>query len=87
MVMTHADRFLWEQQMLATRDLTLAQKNILPRLSLYLNIKTGQCNPSVIFTSGDDPVVTGLVASLARPGQNLTGVSFFVVELHAKRLK
>src|SRR5205814_3713490 len=39
------------------------------------------------FTSGDDLVTTGLVSSLARPGGNLTGVSFFVVELHAKRFE
>jgi putative ABC transport system substrate-binding protein len=41
----------------------------------------------IVFTSGDDPTVTGLVATLARPGGNLTGVSFFVVELHAKRFE
>jgi putative tryptophan/tyrosine transport system substrate-binding protein len=41
----------------------------------------------IIFTSGDDPVLTGLVTSLARPSGNLTGVSLFVVELHAKRLE
>jgi putative tryptophan/tyrosine transport system substrate-binding protein len=41
----------------------------------------------IVFTSGDDPVVTGLVSSIARPSGNLTGVSLFVVELHAKRLE
>ncbi len=41
----------------------------------------------IVFASGDDPVATGLVASLARPGGNLTGVSFLVVELYPKRLE
>ena len=41
----------------------------------------------IVFTSGDDPVVTGLVNNLARPSGNLTGVALLVVELHAKRLE
>jgi putative tryptophan/tyrosine transport system substrate-binding protein len=41
----------------------------------------------IVFTSGDDAVATGLVASLARPGGNLTGVSFLTVELNPKRLE
>ncbi|HEV8680423.1 MAG TPA: ABC transporter substrate-binding protein [Stellaceae bacterium] len=41
----------------------------------------------IVFTSGEDPVATGLVASLARPGGNLTGVSFLVVDLNPKRLE
>jgi putative ABC transport system substrate-binding protein len=36
---------------------------------------------------GGDPVEDGLVASLARPGGNLTGVSFLVVELNPKRFE
>jgi putative ABC transport system substrate-binding protein len=41
----------------------------------------------IVFRSGADPVGDGLVASLARPGGNLTGVSNLVDELTAKRLE
>jgi putative tryptophan/tyrosine transport system substrate-binding protein len=41
----------------------------------------------ILFLAAEDPVRLGLVAALARPGGNLTGVNFFSAELVAKRLE
>ena len=41
----------------------------------------------ILFTSSTDPVAGGLVASLARPGGNVTGFSSLGTELHTKRLE
>jgi len=49
--------------------------------------KAASTSLPIVFANGGDPVGIGLVPSLNRPGGNVTGVSFFVTALGAKRLE
>src|SRR6516165_337783 len=52
-----------------------------------LAAKAGTATIPIVFATGSDPVRTGLVNNLHRPGGNITGVSTLLAETEAKRLE
>jgi putative ABC transport system substrate-binding protein len=52
-----------------------------------LAAKSATANIPIVFANGSDPVQYGLVASLNRPGGNVTGVSFINTQLGPKRIQ
>ncbi len=69
---------------LVRRDVAILVATGGPRAVLAAKAATSTI--PIVFTMGGDPVDAGVVASLAHPGGNATGVSFLGLEVMAKRL-
>jgi putative ABC transport system substrate-binding protein len=54
---------------------------------VVLALKRATSEIPIVFSSAGDPVGTGLVESLARPGGNITGLSFMTADVAGKRLE
>ena len=60
---------------------------VAPGIQAVLAAKQSTTTIPIIFPTAGDPVVSGLVASLARPGGNITGLTILSPELSGKRLE
>jgi putative ABC transport system substrate-binding protein len=80
----HYDRFP-----AAAAELVRDRADVIIALSVpgAIAAKAATSSTPIVFMSGFDPVKVGLVASLNKPGGNVTGVSMLTVGLNAKRLQ
>ncbi len=71
---------------LAAELVALQVAAIVGSVEAALAAKAATTNIPIVFVTGADPVVAGLVTSISRPGGNITGVSFFDIPVVGKRL-